>query len=355
MPALRHRADLGGVRLDVADEVELRADVAQVLALAAAQEPSRRDAPLEVQAMAPRGSACVVRTVEDPLFGPIVSFGLAGDASDLLGDVAYGVPPLTDVDVAELVRVRRAAAPRLFGYRGLPALDVAALEDVVARVAVLCDDLPELRSLELNPVVVAEQRRRRARRARRRRPRGPGRRAPDGCDGCEPARTRRRTPSRGGRMGACPLLPALRQDLHRAGYYPELVADVLDVALADEHVVAHLVHPETTFDAAEVRRHVTVLVLTPDAPGRRPRRRPPGRPRAPVGAARRRRPRPCRWRAALGRPDPRGAASPPSTCAGQPAQELTLAIGWGAVSRVDLEPATCGDPAATPTTASPGR
>ena len=153
--ALRHRADLGGVRLDVADEAELRADVAQVLELAAGQESADGDEPLEVQAKAPHGSACVVRSVEDPLFGPIISFGLAGDASDLLGDVAYGVPPLTDVDVAELIRSARAA-PRLFGYRGLPALDVAALEDLVARVSVLADDLPELRSLELNPVVVSE-------------------------------------------------------------------------------------------------------------------------------------------------------------------------------------------------------
>ncbi|GEL96973.1 GNAT family N-acetyltransferase [Cellulomonas terrae] len=153
--ALRHRADLGGVRLDVADEAELRADVAQVLALAAGFETTDGDEPLEVQAMAPHGSACVVRSVEDPLFGPIISFGLAGDASDLLGDIAYGVPPLTDVDVSELVRTARAA-PRLFGYRGLPALDVAALEDLIARVSVLADDLPELRSLELNPVVVSE-------------------------------------------------------------------------------------------------------------------------------------------------------------------------------------------------------
>jgi len=155
VPALRHRADLGAVRLDVADEVELRADVAQVLALAAGFDAPAGVPPLEVQAMAPHGSACVVRSVEDPLFGPIISFGLSGDASDLLGDVAYGVPPLTDVDVAELVRAARAA-PRLFGYRGLPALDVAALEDLIARIAVLADDLPELRSLELNPVVVSE-------------------------------------------------------------------------------------------------------------------------------------------------------------------------------------------------------
>ncbi|WP_448060281.1 bifunctional acetate--CoA ligase family protein/GNAT family N-acetyltransferase [Cellulomonas hominis] len=153
--ALRHRADLGGVRLDVHDEAELRADVAQVLELAAGHATDPGRAPLEVQAMAPHGAACVVRSTEDPLFGPVISFGLAGDTSDLLGDVAYGVPPLTDVDVAELVRSARAA-PRLFGYRGLPPLDVPALEDVIARVSVLADDLPELRHLELNPVVVAE-------------------------------------------------------------------------------------------------------------------------------------------------------------------------------------------------------
>ncbi|MBB2921577.1 GNAT family N-acetyltransferase [Cellulomonas cellasea] len=155
VPALRHRADLGGVRLDVHDEAELRADVEQVLALAHGHplEPGR--APLEVQRMAPLGAACVVRSVEDPLFGPVLSFGLSGDASDLLGDISYAVPPLTDVDVAELVRAARAA-PRLFGYRGLPRLDVDALEDVIARLSVLADDLPELRSLELNPVVVSE-------------------------------------------------------------------------------------------------------------------------------------------------------------------------------------------------------
>jgi len=155
VPALRHRADLGGVRLDVADEVELRADVEEVLALSAAHRVDATGEPLEVQSMAPHGSACVVRTAEDPLFGPIVSFGLAGDASDLLGDVTYGFPPVTDVDVADLVRSARAT-PRLFGYRGLPPVDVASLEDVIARVSVLADDLPELRMLELNPIVVSE-------------------------------------------------------------------------------------------------------------------------------------------------------------------------------------------------------
>ena len=106
--------------------------------------------------MAPPGVACVVRSVEDPLYGPVVSFGLGGDATDLLGDCAHRIPPLTTGDMHDIVRSVRAA-PKLFGHRGVPPVDVAALEDVVARVSCLADDLPELAELELNPVVVAER------------------------------------------------------------------------------------------------------------------------------------------------------------------------------------------------------
>jgi len=154
LPGLRHRADLGGVRLDLSDPSELLVAAREVLALTEHLGGVSGGAPLSVQAMAPRGVACVLRTAEDPLFGPMVAFGVAGDATDLLGDVTYGFPPLTDVDVRELVRSARAA-PKMFGYRGAPALDVPALEDLIARLSVLADDLPELRSVELAPVVVA--------------------------------------------------------------------------------------------------------------------------------------------------------------------------------------------------------
>ncbi|GAB6938820.1 GNAT family N-acetyltransferase [Isoptericola variabilis] len=149
--ALRHRTDLGGVRLDIADAAELRADVERMRQVAL-EVLGEDDPAMEVQPMAPVGVPCVIRSGEDPLFGPKVSFGLAGDATDLLDDVAYGIPPLTDVDVAAMVRTVRAA-PRLFGYGGAPEADIDALEDVLARVSVLADDLPELASLELYPVV----------------------------------------------------------------------------------------------------------------------------------------------------------------------------------------------------------
>jgi acyl-CoA synthetase (NDP forming) len=97
----------------------------------------------------------VVSSSEDPLFGPVVAFGLSGIATDLLGDRGYRIPPLTDVDVDDLIRSPRAA-PLLFGAQGSDPVDVASLRNVVARVAQLADGLPEVGSLALRPVVVGQ-------------------------------------------------------------------------------------------------------------------------------------------------------------------------------------------------------
>lgn len=151
---LRHRTDLGGVRLDLADADDVREAFAHMAARAA--HVLGRPSTFEVQAMAPPGVACVVRGTEDDLYGPVVAFGVAGDAVELLGDVSYRIPPLTPTDVAEMVRSVRAA-PRLLGHRGLPAADVGALEDLLARVSMLVDDLPEVAEVSLNPVIVGEE------------------------------------------------------------------------------------------------------------------------------------------------------------------------------------------------------
>jgi acyl-CoA synthetase (NDP forming) len=97
--------------------------------------------------------ATVVGIVDDPSFGALVSFGLGGVATDLLGDRAYRALPLTDLDAAELVRAPRAF-PLLDGYRGSEPVDTAALEDLLLRVARLADDLPEVLALGLEPVIV---------------------------------------------------------------------------------------------------------------------------------------------------------------------------------------------------------
>jgi acyl-CoA synthetase (NDP forming)/RimJ/RimL family protein N-acetyltransferase len=147
---LRHRADLGAVRLDIGGEDELRADLAEMTTAFGCAGPGA----FAVQAMAPAGVACVVRSTEDPLFGPVVEFGVGGPPTELLGDVARRTPPLREGDLADLVR-GIAAAPLLFGHRGAEPVDIEALEDVVARVSLLADDLPEVADLELNPVIAS--------------------------------------------------------------------------------------------------------------------------------------------------------------------------------------------------------
>lgn len=147
-PALRHRLDLGGVRLDIQDAESLRQNIAQMRrALEPYGSPS-----LEVQAMAPVGQACTFRAMEDPLLGPVLSFGLAGDAVNLLDDWAHRVPPLSAADLHDVIRSPRASR-KLFGYQGLPAVDVEALEDIAARLAKLKDDHPGIALVEFNPVL----------------------------------------------------------------------------------------------------------------------------------------------------------------------------------------------------------
>ncbi|MGW0421921.1 bifunctional acetate--CoA ligase family protein/GNAT family N-acetyltransferase [Streptomyces sp. NPDC003015] len=149
-PHLRHRADLGGVRLDLADEEQLRRAYAELTELFGTPDELR---PV-VQGMAPRGVDTVIRAVIDPAAGAVLSFGLAGAASQLLDDTAHRLIPVTDREAASLVRSIRTA-PLLFGWRGSTPVDTPALEELLLRVSRLVDDHPEVVAVTLEPVVVA--------------------------------------------------------------------------------------------------------------------------------------------------------------------------------------------------------
>ena len=138
---------------------------------------------------------------------------------------------------------------------------------------------------------------------------------------------------------------ALPQDLTeaitRAGYYPSLVCDVVESAIADDEVVSHLVHQETTFDHETVRRHVTVLVMTPQrlviahaddhAESEDTLMATATTETVPLSAVR-------------GVMLTHVVAKPDTFTAGTHGRDLTLTLGWGAVSRLDMIPAQCGDP-----------
>ncbi|MDN5385025.1 GNAT family N-acetyltransferase [Streptomyces sp. LB8] len=149
-PHLRHRADLGGVRLDLADEEQLRRTYAELTDLFGEPEQLR---PV-VQAMAPRGVDTLVRAVIDPAAGAVLSFGLAGAASQLLDDMAHRLIPVTEREAVSMIRSIRTA-PLLFGWRGSEPVDTPALQELLLRVSRLVDDHPEVVAVTLEPVVVA--------------------------------------------------------------------------------------------------------------------------------------------------------------------------------------------------------
>jgi acyl-CoA synthetase (NDP forming) len=145
----RHRTDLVGVRLDLDSAAGVRSAQGDLARLTGRGE-------VYVQRMAPKGISCVLEIVEDPSFGSLLSFGLSGVATELLGDRAFRVVPVSDQDAAALVRAPRAA-PLLAGYGGTEPTRIEALEDLVLRVGKIAEDLPEVRSLALDPVLASPQ------------------------------------------------------------------------------------------------------------------------------------------------------------------------------------------------------
>jgi acyl-CoA synthetase (NDP forming)/GNAT superfamily N-acetyltransferase len=145
----RHRPDLAHVWRNILDEEEMRE------AWGGMQESvaSAASAGFIVQKAAPSGVPVTVAGMEDPLFGPVVSFGVSGPLTELMGDRSYRIPPMHSGDASDMVREIRSA-PLLFGYRGSELVDVAAVEDLLLRVAQLKNDLPHVRSLELDLVLV---------------------------------------------------------------------------------------------------------------------------------------------------------------------------------------------------------
>lgn len=152
--ALRHRMELGGVRLNIDTPDELVEDFTALQTLI--ESLGTDEEPLvDVQAMAPPGVPCVIRAGEDRLLGPMLSFSLAGDTTELLGDVEHRVSPLTDKDAGEMIRAIKSS-PRLFGYRGLPPVNIDPLIDVLERLSVLVERHPQILDVEMHPIVATE-------------------------------------------------------------------------------------------------------------------------------------------------------------------------------------------------------
>jgi acyl-CoA synthetase (NDP forming) len=149
-PGLVHKTDAGAVRLGLAGAGPARA-AGEAMRAHLAGQGFAVDGFL-VQPMAEPGVELLVGVVQDPQFGPVVACGAGGVRGELERDVAVRLAPLGPRDAHEALCSLRTF-PLLEGWRGAPAADLAAVEDLVMRTAAMADAHPQVRELDFNPVV----------------------------------------------------------------------------------------------------------------------------------------------------------------------------------------------------------
>jgi len=154
-----HKSDVGGVKADLRNEAEVRAafgHITEAFAGLKAQNQSYSMEGVLVQEMVRGGKETILGMTTHPNFGPVIMFGLGGVYVEVLKDVAFRVAPLTDVDADEMVRAIKGF-PILNGARGEPPVDLERLSEHLQRMSQMILDLPEIREMDINPLVVFEK------------------------------------------------------------------------------------------------------------------------------------------------------------------------------------------------------
>jgi acyl-CoA synthetase (NDP forming) len=147
-----HKTEIGAVRLNLANEAAVRESFREIAErLRCEGKLSEMDGVL-IQPMIAGGVELMVGVTQDPLFGPLIGFGLGGIHVEILKDVSFRVIPITDRDAAEMVRSIKGFR-LLEGYRSHPPADIPAVEDLLLRVARLVEEVPEISELDLNPII----------------------------------------------------------------------------------------------------------------------------------------------------------------------------------------------------------
>ncbi|RAI44773.1 bifunctional acetate--CoA ligase family protein/GNAT family N-acetyltransferase [Rhodoplanes roseus] len=153
-PDIVHKSEIDGVRLNVLSEEAVRRETEDLLARARKAMPQARLIGVTVHPMIvrPKARELIVGATDDSVFGPVIVFGRGGMAVEVLNDKALALPPL-DMKLARDLIDRTGAAPLLGAYRNVPPGDRQALELMLVKVSQLLADIPEVREIDLNPVL----------------------------------------------------------------------------------------------------------------------------------------------------------------------------------------------------------
>jgi acetyltransferase len=153
-PDVVHKSEVGGVRLGLTSEADVREAAHAMIARVRELRPDARVAGFAVQPMMrrPQGRELIAGLAEDPVFGPVVVFGRGGTAVEVIDDRALALPPLDLALASELIG-RTRVARRLEAYRDVPAADLQAIALLLVKLAQLAADLPVVRELDINPLL----------------------------------------------------------------------------------------------------------------------------------------------------------------------------------------------------------
>jgi acetyltransferase len=152
-----HKSDVGGVVLNLTSADAVRAATADILARARALRPEARIAGVIVQAMVvrPKARELILGLADDPTFGTVVVFGRGGTAVEIINDKALALPPL-DLQLANSLIERTRVSRLLRAYRDVPAVKQNAVALVLVKLAQMAADIPEIRELDINPLLADE-------------------------------------------------------------------------------------------------------------------------------------------------------------------------------------------------------
>ncbi len=151
-PDVIHKSDVGGVRVNLKTEEDVRSAYREILESVKAKVPNARITGILVQEFAPQGLELIIGLIRDPQFGPTVMFGLGGIFVEVYRDVSFRVAPLTEYDADSMIREIKAYR-LLTGFRGMEPVDLEALKDALMKVGQIGIDLEEIAEMDLNPVI----------------------------------------------------------------------------------------------------------------------------------------------------------------------------------------------------------
>ncbi len=151
-PDIIHKSDAGGVLVNVKTPAEVEDGFRKILENVKKYKSDAKIVGVLVQEMAQQSTEVIVGAVKDPQFGQTVMFGLGGIFVELLKDVSFRVAPITAQDAKEMI-TQLKAYPLLNGYRNTPPADIDALASILCAVSRLIMDYPEIKELDLNPVM----------------------------------------------------------------------------------------------------------------------------------------------------------------------------------------------------------